>query len=482
MTQRYAIVARNAAYLFVGTLAGKLIAAGANILYGRHAGANDYGQLSVGIAFAAIGAFIVDMGLTQTAVREGTKPGADVDRIMSTVVVVKTLLTVVAFLVLPGVMWLIYGAGDLFWVVTIITLSTILGTFLQGFAVLHGQMVQDMRVLSLLSLALSVGNSLALVIGSWLSLPIVWVAWLYGLSSVVAGIVCLLPRRARWSWSRERDWAVVSDLPSYAVNGTIAILTAQIIPVLTERMLSSAEAGVYTAASKFPAMLFQFPAMLITAFFPMLFALGHSEADLAAHSRAVVEELRSILMCSFVLAAPFVYFGPELVTFLFGEPYASGGIAMVLSGLWLIAQSVKTVFADAIMTRGGVKARIIITAASLGVMIGAFVLLIPRFGVTGAALAPLLGEVLTAVLCLAVYRRGVGSGTWILLTHGAIFGLAWAAGHWLPFPLLVDIVVAEAVLVLLVLALDFRSARRLVDLLIRSRRGGQADVEPEMPA
>lgn len=72
----------NVMYLFFGNVFTKLLAAVATILYARFSGASEYGILSVALAFAAIVSYFTDAGISQTTIREGTKPDADISSIM----------------------------------------------------------------------------------------------------------------------------------------------------------------------------------------------------------------------------------------------------------------------------------------------------------------------------------------------------------------------------------------------------------------
>ena len=75
-------ILENATYLFVGNFVVRLLTALATIFVARYLGAEQYGALSVGLAFGAVAGYFTDLGLTHTLIREGTKPNSDIKSLL----------------------------------------------------------------------------------------------------------------------------------------------------------------------------------------------------------------------------------------------------------------------------------------------------------------------------------------------------------------------------------------------------------------
>ena len=114
---------------------------------------------------------------------------------------------------------------------------------------------------------------------------------------------------------------------------------------------------------------------------------------------------RTTLAVALVTAIPAFIFGPRLVRFVYGAQFADAGVALRLILPGIVAYSVVAVLSRYITGRGRPGTGTLILVAGLALNIGANLVLIPAYGIRGAAAASSLSYVVTAALTLIVFHR-----------------------------------------------------------------------------
>ncbi len=234
-----------------------------------------------------------------------------------------------------------------------------------------------------------------------------------GLSSLsvvvacAAGIVLLRARtpqsmRTATPEYRTRNWAI--SAVSLGFLSAAAIINTQTGVVLLGAMAGPEPAGLYAVAQR-GAVLVAFP----------LAAVGTSIAPLAARlwtsnerdhlQRLVTLSARGALLAALPVAGAFILFGPQILAFFFGSGFAAAALALSIVS---VGQVVNT-------ATGSASVLLVMTGnqrlAGLGITVGATVnivvtvLLIPAFGVEGAAIAATISLILSNVLLVLLLRR-----------------------------------------------------------------------------
>ena len=104
--------------------------------------------------------------------------------------------------------------------------------------------------------------------------------------------------------------------------------------------------------------------------------------------------------------------GRALVRFVYGSQFADAGVALRLILPGIVAYSVVAVLSRYITGRGRPGTGTLILVAGLVVNIAVNLVLIPRYGIDGAAAASSVSYIVTAMLTLVVFRRMSGRG-WV---------------------------------------------------------------------
>ena len=162
--------------------------------------------------------------------------------------------------------------------------------------------------------------------------------------------------------------------------------------------------GVYSVTSGLAETLWYVPNALGT----VMFSRAVGSAGDAARVAAVLT--RTTVAVAAVTAVPAFVFGPRLVRLVYGREFADAGVALrfILPGI--VAYSVVAVLSRFVVGRGRPGTSTLIMGAGLAVNIVANLLLVPRVGIVGAAVASSISYAITALLMLGVFLHLTGLG------------------------------------------------------------------------
>jgi O-antigen/teichoic acid export membrane protein len=208
--------------------------------------------------------------------------------------------------------------------------------------------------------------------------------------------------------------------------------------VLVAIMRGPAEAAVYTAATRF-LVAGQFGNQAISMAAQPRFTEMFAQGDHRGANRIYQVTTAWLILLTWPLYLLAVSFGPQVLT-VFGRSYSGGAAVMVILGLTMLLATGCGQVDMVLVTTGRSSWSLINGLLAVVVNVGLDVLLIPRYGITGAAIGWSAAIILTNLMPLAqlaATRRlhPFGSGTFITAGLSVLsFGvLPWAvrglAGH-----------------------------------------------------
>ena len=208
--------------------------------------------------------------------------------------------------------------------------------------------------------------------------------------------------------------------------------------VLVAIMRGPAEVAVYTAATRF-LVAGQFGNQAISMAAQPRFTEMFAQGDHRGANRIYQVTTAWLILLTWPLYLLAVSFGPQVLT-VFGRSYSGGAAVMVILGLTMLLATGCGQVDMVLVTTGRSSWSLINGLLAVVVNVGLDVLLIPRYGITGAAIGWSAAIILTNLMPLAqlaATRRlhPFGSGTFITAGLSVLsFGvLPWAvrglAGH-----------------------------------------------------
>ena len=255
---------------------------------------------------------------------------------------------------------------------------------------------------------LQVGGILSLALLGWLTIPRV---------ALVLGIACLLPGVGWWllrpqpflmRWSSIlRDWRQNWSYAKWLVlSRSIAIAGNNTIPFLVLFMMDESSAGGFGTCTGLVGLSLTF-IMGTNNFFQPRTIKAYYEQGLDQMIRTVWETivvLGSILLLVVIL---FAFAGNTLLGLIYGPAYAGLGLVTVLLSLSMLTVSVSIACGNGLAALGQPKGYFAGEVAYCVLSIALAVLLIPKWGLLGAAFALVVGGLAASTVTASVLWRFV---------------------------------------------------------------------------
>lgn len=417
-------ILKNASYLFVGNIIVKFVLAIATILFARYVSPTGYGMFTTALAVSAVICYFTDAGLTHTFMREGTKQGASISELISSYLRVRLVLAVVISVLFAIFAQFFYTDAYLRAMVYWVVLPTMFGATLQGVGMAYFQVTERMQFSAIISVLQGVTAAAVLLLGMSFKWSLMMVSAMYGISSLVAGLIAFIMVIRYTTIHKGWDRGILDQLLVFTINGIIIMLLPQLGPIILEKVSTLKQVGFFGAASKIPAVLYQIPGVIAAAFYPKLFAFGN-EKNIDEHRKLSHFELKLMSFLGMGISIPFIADPSFWIVTLLGEKYAPAGNALAILAFMVILQSINYPLADNLTTIGQQWKRTTTMTIGLVVAVISYIVLGSKFGMMGAAVA----AVLTEVTLLLGFTLFVHKG-FQLLFKGIIFNtIAFAISY-----------------------------------------------------
>jgi O-antigen/teichoic acid export membrane protein len=225
--------------------------------------------------------------------------------------------------------------------------------------------------------------------------------------AATAGLILWVARRDG-SLGLRPSWALLREelrFGTRALPGTLAErLQFRADAFLINAILGVRQTGIYSVTSGLAETLWYVPNALGTVMFSRAVD-PHADAG-----RIASVLTRTTLAVALVTAIPAWVLGPRLVRLVYGSQFTDAGVALRLILPGIVAYSVVAVLSRYITGRGRPGIGTFILVSGLIVNILANLVLIPAYGIQGAATASSFSYLVTAVLSLVVFQRLSGRG------------------------------------------------------------------------
>lgn len=407
-------LARETGWLIVAKLVQGLCSFLATLAVARHLGPGAFGELSLAIATASLVGAIAALGLEHIASRELS--GAGDSKLDGRVLPALRALRGIGAAAGAGVLLAMafsppassHGISGLLLVMCLLPIAQV-GDISEWQLIAGGRSKWvAFTAIAVSPLAAALRLLLVLMDGNLLGFAWVFVAE-WGLRSLLLSLasnrlaVQSQPDHAQLARTAV---ALLRESAPLLLAGIAVFIYMRIDQFMIAAMLDTRQVGLYSAivvVSEAPLVL---PALLLRASLPILTRQAADAPDAAAES--FVRLLRGCFYLHVAGAAILAIFAEPIVTLMYGEPYreASTAFRLLVLGAPFVALGVLSSAWLVIHRCTGHALRRTILGVVVNIALN--LVLIPRFGIAGAALATLVAQIAATYLADAAYRETRG--------------------------------------------------------------------------
>ncbi len=390
-----------------GEVAARVVAFVATAYLARRLGASGFGEVAFAAAVVAQFGIALAVGIGEIGSREVARDPLHVRRIAATGAVARLIGAVVAIaavIAFAFVLPLSPGMRD------VTALSSL---FLIPLALDTGWVYKGLGDTRKVGVSLLMSEAVTLVLllafvhheSQVLRVPAI-----QALGDFVAALFLAVPL-LRGRWKLPARAAIVSLTRTSGMNALTRSLRAIIVSfdvVILGLMVSSFQVGLYSAAYRIVFFVIAIMSAAHVAFLP---EMAEAENDPAQLSTILTKALGLSLSAVVPFVVGGILIAPSLMSLVFGKSYAGGALALqFLLGSILIISIHGTARNFFLVTRrNGLEAWIMTAGVVANITLN--LLLIPRMGIAGAAIATVAGETVILMLTVvALLRLGIRPG------------------------------------------------------------------------
>ena len=407
----------NTSWLMGHRVLSMVVALFVGVYVARYLGPERFGLLSYAGSFVGLFMALATLGLDGIMVRELVKTPDRRDELLG------------------AAFWLKLGGAVLMWIgiaaaipfthndtqTNILIAIIAFGVIFQAFNVIDFNYQAEVKskfvvYAQLASLVISSVIKLVLV---WLSAPLVWFACVFLLDAVVhaVGLTAMYLKNTGkmwyWKWRWQTARLLLKDSWPLILSGMVISIYMKIDQVMIKEMLDAEQVGHYAAAVRLSEAWYFVPMAITSSVFPAIINAKKQSEELYYQRLQKLYDL--MVWLAVAIALPTTFLAPWVIRVLYGEAFlpASGVLSIhiwagvfvflgVASGKWFLAENLQSLGTFYTFSGG-----------FLNVLIN--ILLIPQYGIVGAAWATLISYAVAVYFIVIVLSKS--RPNFVLLTN-----------------------------------------------------------------
>ncbi len=473
-------VARNTVFGFLGQAAVKGVQLGTAAVLARVLETAGFGDLGYIVAVQAFFVFLGDFGIEKTVLKKVARHPDRTQTLLGAAIGLRTVLSfgaallAILFLVLaaptPRLAWL----GALACATLPFTFGTLYPAFYQAhlrvgraawLSFLQGAVTASFLLLAALAPALRPGlakHHLELVVAALAAAPVA--------SLLLSGWLSRRDLRPRLAYDPALWRAILREASPLAFNTICVLIAVRADQIILRSLRGAEELGQYVAAVRLYEGFTIIPAVLLMSAYPLM--ARYDRHSSARYYEASYWSYKVLGIFVLPLALSFTILAEPVMRLVYGDPYVPASTALSILMWALFFSFTGMVTFDAVTAAGRQRIFFVFSLITVFVSLALNFALIPRYGMTGAAIAALLasGVNLPFLAWLPETRpliRRLFAAVWRPLLATGILALLPIAGVS-PRPFLLALVPAYLTLLLAMGGIDRRDLELFRKALGRS--------------
>ncbi len=399
----------NTGWMFLGQMFSLLVSFFIGAWLARYLGPENYGVLSYAVAFVGLFGFIASLGVDGILNRELVARPEQRDELMGTTFRLKVIGGGVAGILCIASAFIFSGN-------TLSRLLIILFSFtfiLQAINVISTYFQAEVRSKSNVKAIL-----LATIISSILKVAtilfdkgVIWIIAIFTLDFLWQGIGFIIAYRkiglklGNWKFNDKLAKDILKSSWPLMLASAASFIYLRIDQVMIGKMLGDYEVGLYAAAVKLVEVWYFIPGIICASLFPAI--VNARKIDKMVYKKRLKALYLLMLGIAFFIAIFSTFLAPWLISFLFGEAYLAAIIVLQIYIWSNVGLFVGIAINQYFLSENYSRYIFFYNFFSMVVNIILNLVLIPRFGLTGAAGATLIAYSIGPMVVVIINKLNV---------------------------------------------------------------------------
>lgn len=397
----------NTSWLFFERIIGMVVTLFVGVYVARYLGPSNFGLLSYAGSFVGLFAGIATLGLDSILVRELVKDEKKRDELLGTTFVLKIIGSILVLTIIAIAIRFTDNKNFTNLLIFIIAI----GTIFQSFNVINFYF--QAKVLSKYTVYAQIFSSiicaaikLVLIYFNMSLIYFVIVSLLQGVILASGLIVMYIKQKSSlFKWRPNFDLArkLLKDSWPLMLSGIAISIYMKIDQVMIKNMLDAKAVGNYAVAVRLSEVWYFIPMAITNSLFPAIINAKKVSEKLYYDRLQKLYDLMVIFAISIII--PTMFLSNFMISLLFGEQYnqAASVLSIYIWALFFVSLGVAR--SNWILSEN--LQRYALIYLSIGVISNILLnlLLIPQFGISGAAFATLISQMLSSYFCACLFKK-----------------------------------------------------------------------------
>jgi O-antigen/teichoic acid export membrane protein len=234
---------------------------------------------------------------------------------------------------------------------------------------------------------------------------------IYTFVNTVVVLSLLVALRRDIPYRLQVDWPILSEQLSFGLKSWVQTVAAHLLLridlYMVSYFLNPAETAFYALALHFTEMVLEVPQAVGLVLFPRLTSLPKSEVH-----QLTARTCRRTLMITTPIALALALLGPLVITIWYGKPYEPAGAPLPWAAVGVLMMSLYVIITRDFTSRNRQQVNILAGTVALTANVLLNLVLIPAYGIVGAAAATAASYTGACLLLLVFYRIESGLSLW----------------------------------------------------------------------
>lgn len=401
----------NTSWLFAEKALRLLSGLVVGVIVARFLGPEQFGLLNYALSFVGIFLAISALGLDSILVREIVRDPSKSGVFLGTSFRMKLLAGLAVFLILLLAIFLLNQEEVISSMILVIGLSAIF----QSFNVIDYYFqakVQSKYVVksNVIALSISALVKLGLV---WWEAPLFYFAAVFSLDALIVAVGLIYfyvnhsDEKSSWKYNAQVGRELLKASWPLILASLVVTVYMKIDQIMITEMLDPEANGNYSAAVRISEAWYFIPMVLASSLFPAI--LNAKAREDGSYQKRLQQLYDFMVIISFSVAIPLTFLSEWIIATLFGQAYIQAASVLTIhiwsgafvalgiaSSNWLISEDLQ---------------KLSMLRTSLGAVVNIVLnfLLIPKYGIIGAAFTTLISQIVAAFVFDLFYKRTRGT-------------------------------------------------------------------------
>ncbi len=396
----------NTSWMFIGRIFVLAISFVVNIYIARYLGPGNFGLLNYTFSIVGLFGILASLGVDGIISREIIKNHGKKDEIIGTSFYIRLFGSVLAIL---AILIVARGTTDDPMLIGLIGMYSMVYLF-NAFGVIDTYFQSQVlsKYPTFIMMGVGVISTVLKIVVMASGAGIIWLVAVYTFESAVTtvGLLYIFARKGHsfrsWRFDRKIAVQLLKDSLPLMLSGAAVATYMDIDQIMIKNILGNEPAGIYAVAVKLSEVWYFIPGVICGSLFPAIVNARQASRELY-ESR--LKKLYFVMFWLPALIALFTtVFGGFLVRLLFGAEYQGAVTALQIYVWGGVAISLGFVVSQYLIAENFTKIAALTAVVGAAVNVGMNIVLIPRYGIEGAAFATLVSYV-TVTFSILLFKK-----------------------------------------------------------------------------